>query len=212
MSLMEGVVRRFNRVLAGPAALRLTELESLALAQVEPEGFELSRAGRRFFGGGQAAATGSAPVTAMPTTAADFILWNGEPSGGRLYAMEQVAMVMESGTKAVGAVILGAIVPPQNADITAATGYSTGSANGVRNSSNAIWAENVTLDATPVWFGLAGDSGGAAATVGGIVAELKGRLVIPPTYGLALSIFSGSGTSPLFLAQAMWAEIEASLE
>lgn len=212
MSLIDATVRRFVRTFNGDQPLRLTELLSLAMAQVEPEGFEMARAGRRFFGGGQQAATGVDPVTAVPTTAAAWVLWNGEPSGGRAYAVEQVTIAQESGTAAVGGCILAALAPPQNADITAATGYTTASASGGRQSTKAVWAEGVTLDATPVWFALHGNGNPAVATIGGDTVDVKGRIVIPPGYGLALSYFSAAGTNPKFLAHAMWVEIDAYLE
>lgn len=212
MSLVDATVRRFVRTLNGDQPLRLTELLSLAVAQVEPEGFELSRAGRRFYGGGMNAATGRDPVTAMPTTAAGWVLWNGEPDGGRAYAIELVTIAQESGTAAVGGCILVAIAPNQNADITAATGYTNASASRGGLATKAVWAEGVTLDAEPTWFALHGNGNPAVATIGGDTVDVKGRIVIPPKCGLALNYFSAAGTTPKFLAHAMWSEIDAYLE
>ncbi len=66
--ILEGVYRRFVALKGGKAPLdaRFTHQESLAVAQVEPEGFEFTRAGRRFrsaFNG--TGPTGIAPVQAM---------------------------------------------------------------------------------------------------------------------------------------------------
>jgi hypothetical protein len=55
--------------------------------------------------------------------------------------------------------------------------------------------------------------GTAAASIGGnINADVRARIIIPPSKLLGLSVFSGAGTTPLFLFGVNWHEIEADLE
>lgn len=209
---LEGFVRRFARSLSAPRTLRLTNLESLAVAQVEPDGAELARAGLRFYGGGQGSATGRAPVASIPTTAAAWELWNGEPAGGKSYFIEAVTIAQISGTAAVGGVILAAITNTAVASPTAASNYATSSASKGSQASKAVWADNQTLGATPTWLMLAGNGNPATTTNGGATADVKGRLCIPPGYALALHYLSGAGTTPLFVASAIWSELALDLE
>lgn len=211
MSLLEGVIQRFTRKQGGDSPLRLTEFQSLAVAQVEPPGFELARAGRMFWGGGQQGATGRAPVTAVPTTGAAFLLWNGEPDGGRAIVPVNITLTQVSGTAAIGGAILAALTTTKVAAPTAATGYASASASG-RGSTKAVWADNQTLGATPTWVALVGHGNPATTTEGGITVQLPGGIVVPPGFGLALNHISGTGTTPLLTAFAVWAEIDAYLE
>src|SRR2546427_8778674 len=102
--IFEGIYRRFIPLKSGKGQLdvRLTHQESLATALVEPEGFEMSRAGRRFrsaFNG--TAPTGVVPVVAFPTTAAQWVLWNGDTA--KAYVMNVVgAMQLVAGPTGVG--------------------------------------------------------------------------------------------------------------
>lgn len=206
-------IRRFGAVALGAAEkiIRMTGLEALAVAQIEPPGFEMSRAGYRFGGGIQNGATGRAPVASIPTTAAAWLLWNGEPDGGAAYAMESVTLAQISGTAAVGGVILAALTTAKIAAPTPATGYATGSFSKGTRASRAVWADNQTLSATPTWWALAGNGNPAVSTNGGATIDLGGRLVVPPGFGLALHYLSGAGTTPLLGASAVWAEIPAAM-
>lgn len=212
MISIAGEIRKFalNALGAYQKSLRLTGAESLAIAQVEPSAFELSRAGYRFFGGAQSGATGRAPVAVIPTTAAAFLLWNGDLSAS--YAVESLTIAQLSGTAAIGGAILAALTTTAIAAPTAATGYSVGSASQNSRRSKAIWADAQTLGATPVWSVLKANGNPASTTNGGDTVELNGSIIIPPGYGLALHYLSGTGTSPLFMASARWSELSVTLE
>lgn len=210
--LLEGKARRFVRA-AGQSnsVLRLTGYESVAVAQVEPEGYELSRAGRRFAGGGggTGTATGRAPVATIPTTAAQWMLWNGEADGGRAYAIEQLTIAQLSGTAAVGGAILWALTTARIAAPTAATGYGSFSMSRSAMNTKAIWADNQTLTVAPVWHVIKANGNPATTTNGGDTADsVNGKIIVPPGFALALHYLSGTGTTPLFLAFAIWAELE----
>lgn len=213
--ILEGVIRKVSQALAGTRQLRLTHHESVAIAQYEPEAFEASRAGLRFWGGAGTGATGRAPTATMPTTAAQWMLWNGEPGGGAAYAIEMVSIFQLSGTAAIGGVILAGLTKIAIAQPTAATGYFTGNMSASSKGSKAQWADAQTLTAAQqcVWVAIAANGNPATTTNGGQTqADLNGAVVVPPGYALCLHYLSGAGTTPLFLASAAWCEIPTALE
>lgn len=206
-------IRRFAKNAVGGVAraMRGTAYESLAVAQVEPPGFELSRSGRRFYGGAQNGATGRAPTATLPTTAAPWLLFNGEPANGAAYAIERVTVAQLSGTAAVGGAILLAMTDAAITKPTAATGYASRCASGAGGASKAVWADNQTLALTPtVWLSPKANGNPASVTNGGDTIELvHSPIILPPGFALAIHYLSGTGTSPLFLAYAVWSEFEA---
>jgi len=216
MFAWEGEIRKFCKQALGSGnkILRMTGYEGLAVTQVEPPSYEMSRAGHRFFGGFQNTSTGRAPTATWPTTAAQWMLYNGEAQGGAAYAIEMLALSLISGTPAAGGQLLVALTPAIIAAPTAATGYTSVSASRGRNTTKAIWAENQTLTASPTWIPVTASNLPATATPNGILMpfDLAGKIVVPPQFGLAIHYFSGAGTTPLYGPSAMWSEIETELE
>lgn len=216
MPIMEGFARRFLSLRGGknPTEVRFTHQESLAIAQVEPEGMEATRAGRRFrsaFNG--TPPTGIAPVQAIPTVAAQWALFNADPINS--YIMTTVGTMIFSGTQGVGGTVLGTIF-----QLPAQSGFSTGLA--VANMSNSSLGSKASIKsgisiatpAAPIWAPVAALPD-AADTVGGQAApssDMKGRMIIPPGYGLGISVFSAAGTTPLFLPYFDWIELPIDLE
>ena len=148
-------VGAFIDALAGAAITpRATYNQSLATAQVEPAGLEGTRAGRRFKLGNIAAITGIAPVQALPTTAAQWVLWNTDTT----YAMffEELGMYLTSGTAGVGGYLLAAVVPPPATAIVGPTYTGTaidncaGAASARR--SNLLVKASATLAVAPNWY------------------------------------------------------------
>ncbi len=211
-------VRRFVKTAAGPQRdLRLTTLESVATAETEPLCFEASRAGRRFYTGYTAAPTGIAPVQALPTTAAQWVIFNNELGGGKAYAFEHVGEFLTSGTPGAGGILLACIftLPAQSG---LATNYAVQNASNSALASKASIKSGVTISSpsAPTWFPIAqSDSPNVAAFPGsGNLAnrDLQGRLVLPPQTGLGLAVLAPAGTSPLFAPFAVWCELETDLE
>lgn len=213
---LQAQLRRFvaNSLGGSLRDLRMTGHESLAVAQVEPKDFELSRSGRRFIGGNQIIANGIAPVSAIPTTTATLALYNADPS--KSYAIEQLGFWLGSGTPAAGATLMATVSPAKIASPPAAmaTGYGVASASGGSQSSKALWAAAVTLPGSPAWIQILSTLQLAAANVGqgdGIL-KLAGALVVPPGHCLGLAILSGAGTTPLYGISCIHSELQAELE
>lgn len=220
--LIEAIIRRFDQYRTGatPPSVRQTYLESLAVGQVEPPDFEMTRAGLRF-DIGFLAVTGIAPVQAIPTTAAQWLIYNPGP---KAIAFSEIGVVLVSGTAGAGIVVLGAIVgtgvrpatPPiaHSANIFTAS-RSTGGSQPTKNSA-VIVAASQTLAASPPrgWRVLAESVSAATAilSVAAINRNLGGGLICPAGEGLALAVTSPTGTSPLYAPHAVWCELDTDLE
>jgi hypothetical protein len=217
--ILEGIYRRFTPLKGGKGQLdvRLTHQESVAVSQVEPEGLEMTRAGRRFrsaFNG--SAPTGIAPVQAIPTTTAAWVLWNGDTI--KSYVMNVIgAMEFATGPMAVGGTVLCTIfqAPNQNG-LAQATGLGIMNASNSAISSKAVIKSSVTITApaTPLWTPIAAlpDAADSVGGISGPLSDVKGRIIVPPQYGLGISVLSGLGTTPTFLPVFDWLELELDLE
>jgi len=209
LGLMKALVESLSVNAQGAQkSLRLTQRGSLAVSDVEEYGTDLALSGLRFAAGPANGEGGNAPVVAVPTTAAAFVLWNGEDQGSGLhYIMDLAGVVLISGTPAVGGSLLLALTTDPIAKPTADAGYAVTSLNRGSRQSKAVIATGVTLAAAPVWTPHSANGNAVTGVGGGAFAELSGRIAIPPQFGLAMTYFSGAGTSPLFGAAFRWSEI-----
>ena len=214
-----GEIREFvyTSLGGGEKVVRLTGLESQAVAQVELPLWEASRSGRMFGGGCQIIANGIAPVSAIPTTTATLALFNAEPAGGRSLVINRLGFALGSGTAAAGATLFVSVSPGPlaTAPTAMATGYAVQSLNGSSRASRALWATAQTFPSSPSngWMGVISTFQLAAANVGqgDGFADLDGLIVVPPRYAMGIAILSGAGTSPLYAVSASWAEFEGQI-
>lgn len=216
--IFEGVVRRFSGLRGGkgPLDARLTHQESLAAALVEPSGFEMTRAGRRFYlawnGTGP---TGIAPVQAMPTTAAQWAISNTDP--GKSYHFKELGAFVFSGTPGVGGLLLACIFnTPAQTGLAAGVAVANGSNSAIGSKAAIKSAVTITAPAVPSWFPVAFNPPGAVgAGVGGNVilnTEVNARVALQPGQSLGLAVLALAGTTPLFLPIAEWVELETDME
>lgn len=197
---------------------RATFNQSLAVAQVEPPNLEATRAGRRFILGNIAPVTGIAPVQALPTTAAQWVLWNTDTT----YAMffEELGMYLTSGTAGVGGYLLAAVVPPPATAIVGPTYTGTAISNcagaASARSSKLFVKASATLAVAPNWYPVTDNVSpnvGAFPGSGTLFrTDLGGKLAVAPGYGLALAVVALAGSTPLFAPRAMWYEAKNQIE
>src|ERR1019366_7213405 len=108
--LIQGLAGRFMQRVAGNLVATLTGNKSLRVAQTEGEGDEMTRAGLRIHMSATGA-TGVAPVQAIPSTAAQWMIYN--PIGNTTTAfLDVVGMVDLSGTMGSGLCVYACICPP----------------------------------------------------------------------------------------------------
>lgn len=215
---LETEYRRFQplRVAKGTITARSTFTESLAVAQVEPEGTEVTRAGRRFriaYNG--TVPTGIAPVQAFPTTAAQWVIWNGDQF--KSYIFTNIGLFIFSGTQGVGGVVLGCFFnTPDQTALAQATGLGVQNMGAGAIGSKAVIksAVTITAPATPLWVPLSAlaESAGTVGAKTSSLGDIKGKLILPPKTGLGLVALSAAGTTPLFLPYGDWIELETDQE
>lgn len=202
---------------SGTVPLRLTQHESVAVAQYEPPYLETSRAGLHFAGGTQVIANGIAPVAAIPTTTATLGIYNRAEDGGSSLFIDHLGFFLGSGTPAAGATMLAAVSNGKIAAASipsAASNYSSQCLSTVGKSAVAVWATALTIPAGSSWFQVLSTFQLAAANVGqGDYVALPGRgILIPPGYALGIAILSGAGTTPLYSVSAQWIEQALDIE
>lgn len=184
------------------------------VALVDQERAELTRAGRRFKLGYTAAPTGIAPVTAVPTTAAQWVITNTSSTDS--FTFEELGMHLYSGTAAAGVCVYACFftTPAQSSFATGVAAASCSFSSTSSSSASVKSAVTITVPAAPAWF-LVAKSDSANTAVGGVACmsiDLKGGLILPPGKSLGLATLSGAGTSPLFIPSATWSEGEQDLE
>lgn len=221
--LSEIIYRRFTQLKSlakGMDGIRGTGMESVAVGQVEPTGFERTRAGL-CFDIGFLAVTGIAPVQAIPTTAAQWLIYNPTQ---KAMAFDEIGMVLVSGTAGAGILVLGALVGQGTLPATLPTGNSANifpatrsdGAGAPTKSSGAIIVASQTLANSPNrgWRVLAKSdtTNTAILSVAAINAELNGELIIRPGQGLALCTLSPAGTTPLYAPHGVWTELDTDIE
>jgi hypothetical protein len=216
--IAEGFARRFLALRSGknPTEHRLTHQESLAVGQVEPPGFEMTRASRRFFlAYNGTAPTGVVPVTAFPTTAAQWVVWNNDPI--RTYFFTALGAIAFSGTDAIGGVLLATVFQAPVQSGANATGLAVLNASNGGLTSKAIIKSSVTISqpAVPSWAPVADTLLSAVATVPTAKIanrQVDGRVAVPPGQGLGLAVLGPTGTSVAYVPMAEWVEQETDME
>lgn len=222
--LIEGVAQRFIQKAFGTLTARLTELGSIAVDQVKGEGDEMTRAGLRIHMSATGA-TGVAPVQAIPSVAAQWMIFN--PNGNTTTAfLDVLGMVDLSGTMGSGLVVYGCICPPSFIPATlptiSAPNVKLMNANPAsQKTSNLIVCSAQTLQNAavgnwfPIAFGVAKDGVVAVPAVGMGPAEqrdIRGKFCIPPGCALALANLAPTGTSPTYAPYASWREYVSDVE
>ncbi len=190
---------------SGTGALRST--------QVDPEGYELSRAGRRFHIGINATPTGIAPVQAIATTAAQWALWNSSTTKSLVF--ESLGMLLASGVAGAGIVVHACHFTLPASTGANATGLSAQNTSNSTTASVVIIKSGVTITtpALPFWYPVATNVNAATAVLSTYVMnmDIRGRIIVPPLQGLGLYVSSPAGTAPLYTPSASWVEVESDL-
>lgn len=222
--ISEGRAKRFSNLKSGEQVVdaRYTHLLSQAVAQVELPNQEMTRAGRRFFLGISAAITGIAPVQAIPTTAAQWTIFNASQPGGPTYYFEELGEILVSGTPGLGGSCLFCLFQLPASTGAQATGFTVQNAQiGSRSASAALAKSAVTVStpAAPVWYQLAENSSAVTAAAfstgysnGFVKRDIGGAIALPPQYGLGLAVMAPTGTTPLYAPVARWIEVETDNE
>jgi len=164
----------------------------------------------RVYGATSATGTGIAPVTAVPTTAAAWFLFNDEPDGGRDYYIDRIGCWGLSGTPGLGMSLLACVTLKRQAigPATYASSIMTSLSGGPLDT-KAVFDQATTITGgTPAWINVASRSQVSAAEVGeGLVAEVDGAFMVKPGHGLGMTVLSLAGSTPLYGVSVVWVEV-----
>lgn len=216
MGLLDAAVRLFTRQSPGPGGtnLRLTEYEALGVSQQQLVNEEETRAGWRYVLGFKTGITGIAPVQTIPTTAAQWAIWNSDQY--KSLSIDELGVNLVSGVAGAGIQVFGMHfqTPSQdavvmNAGLAAMVTNGMGGGGAVANSAiRVVSGVAITQPATEYWFNIAEclTLTTAILSTSAINRSLAGKLIIPPKTGFALAVCSPAGTAPLFAPHCVWSE------
>jgi len=211
-------VRRFIIGKSGLSAIniRATGFESLAITAVESEGTEMTRAGKRFFLGRNAAVTGLAPLGALAVLTPNWTIWNGDAT--KSYVFDHIGAILVSGTLTASRGFTVATCIFQSPALTGANNAGmvvTNASNGGPNSKAIVkTGAAITTPATNARWSQVAQFDGANTTAFNCAAinyDLRGRIILPPGQGLGIVVYA-IGTTPLFVPYACWNEVDLDLE
>ncbi len=216
-------IRRFNPKRAGQSLLRMTGVESLAVAQVEPPYTEATRAGRRFCWSYPAGAEAVTARSSFPASSCDLILWNSAPPGGPTIFLDLAAVYFNGGSTATAAVL--GIVPsplPIAGSVTLPSNFSTANPMSTSGSSRGavgqiLVATGMTMPSRPdgsktTFYPIAGGphAGAAASPEGFGFGDVGGRFAAPPGHGLCFVVQSSSANT--YGISLAWVELALDME
>ena len=210
-TILRGVTTSFGKSPENVSVdVRLSQHRSVFMQQVEPKYMEFARA-RRLYGANTGAGTAKAPVTAVPTTTATWVIYNPTTSNRVLVPLQAYCWAV-SGTLGLGMAMLFAVPPSIVA--TAPTAFASSVSNPLMPNSqatSAIFGNAVTI-AAPVWNVHATRSQVAAVEVGsGLTADLDGMYIIEPGFCLGGVVLAPTGTAALFGMGFIWGELDLNL-
>lgn len=212
-SLVKGWVRKYaaSEYADGDAPVSMNPRGDVCVASALPLKSELTRMGNTWT---CTIATGSAftYVNAWPTTRAELVLFNGEPSGGKHYLVESAFMVDVTSAAAaqskclIGQLALTGIAAPT--DDTAQLIYSRSGKRAYSGQAKRAVA-NTAFCLANKWEILASVNGNAntASIATSCFADLYGGWIIPPggCLGLAGVASTAAGTAIIGVS---WSEVQ----
>lgn len=212
----QGEVVPTTRVNTGAASTYNQELNSqgAALAAFSlPLNSEVVRLGNSYVGG---TTTAPVPVAVIPTTVAQFVVWNGEPTGGKSYVIHRVGYTCS--VSAGAALVQQMLVSVQTVAQVVPTGTGAlgpKSLSGRVSTSNATVLSAVTLSAfNGLWhpIGTSVNTNAATATIGvGGDFDCNGLYVIPPGGVFCCSVLCSAANSTQNQIFVTWSEVQIAL-
>ena len=152
--------------------------------------------------------TGIAPVAAVPTTAAHFVLWNGEPSGGRTYTITSVSFTP---IVSAGAAFVAQLLAHVSASTTPAgtAGFGPEPLDSLASDSRAVALSAVTISNSSIWHpvGTSVNGGAATATIGmGNWQNVRGIYSLRPGGLFSLAVLCSAAGSATCRCFCTWEE------
>src|SRR4029077_3298355 len=160
-------------------------------------------------------ATFMAGAAAIPTTAAQVQLWNGETGpNAKSYIVDYAAFWEQGGTTVTsGGILFAALTPAAIAAQAASASWPITSASGSAKGTKARLTQAPTAFAAgAVWIPVAITPANLTALLMGALAQLPVPFLVPPGWALGFAAVGVAGTSPTYGLGLSWLEVEADLE
>jgi len=193
-----------------PVDVKVSRAGSLHIAQMLPPGALLTAMGKSYTAITTTAVVGSADE---PDTTAAFTLWNGEADGGLSYVIERIFCWEDASTSDTERFSLWACVHPVG---MTAVGVEITLRNNLRGvtsyggEAHTGTGDTVVNDGWSPWGSSVDNSTGAGRGGACIVANVNGRMIIPPSAACSLYVVSTSST-PTYTCGFHWHEVQLDL-
>ncbi|MES2359927.1 MAG: hypothetical protein V4529_16430 [Gemmatimonadota bacterium] len=199
---------------SGDVINRVTQTGAASVSITEPEGVDMTREGRRFMLGNNAAITGIAPVQTVQTTAAQWGITN-PATNTKTAVFDMLGVWLVSGTAGTtgNVVAVAPFTTPAQTSFTA--GLAIANCNPLSTATSALVCKatiTITAPTAPVWTPIAQSPSAASAAILSLALvnyEIRGRIILPPGSSLALNVYGAAGSTPLFAPIASWYEVES---
>ena len=174
-----------------------------------PEKAELVRLGNSW----QCMCAAFTALTAVPTTAGKFTIWNGEPGNGNIYVIDSIALtkiIIDVTTNDYYGIFGQIIKPPMAAPTDAALAIVSLSGKKAYGGRARSVATSTTI--ANYWDNIGNSAVGAPAIAGSAWEQMDidvfGKYIILPGAAFTLSVAEVTNTASTFRATIRWHEVQ----
>ena len=199
---IQGSVRS-DGVINAQATVQLNQRGDLLTASGFPRGAELVRQGKAWATMSTAAVAG---LVVRPSTTAAFEIFNGYASGGKSLIIDQLFWFNLVSTNVIEGFSGWAAVTAAKAAVTTGSFVVRGSSGAGYGGPVIAAASTTVIDSGWFpWTNAYQKGAGGVVPFGAVIAEVDGRLIVPPQCSLCLHVVS-SLTGQTFTQGARWYE------
>jgi hypothetical protein len=205
--VIQGAIR--NGVVNAQASLACNQNAELLMAAGLPRGTEMVRRGNAWATMSTSAVAG---LVVRPTTVAAFEIFNGYASGGKSLIIDQLFYFNLVSTNVIESFSGWAAVTAAKAAVTSGSFVVRGSSGKGYGGPVIAAAGTTVIDSGWFpWTNAFSKGAGGVVPHGAVIAEVDGRLIVPPQCSLCLHVVS-SLVGQTFTQGARWYEEQLTIE
>lgn len=204
---VQGTIR--NGTVYAQSTLQLNERGEQLVASGLPRGAEMVRQGKAWATMSTSAVAG---LVVRPTTTAAFEIFNGYAAGGKSLVIDQLFFFNLVSTNVIESFSGWAAVTAAKAAVTSGSFVVRGSSGKPYGGPVIAAASTTVLDSGWFpWTNAFSKGAGGVVPHGAVIAEVDGRLIVPPQCSLCLHVVS-SLVGQTFTQGARWYEEQLTIE
>ena len=204
---VQGTIR--NGVVYAQSTIQLNERGEQLIAAGLPAGAEMVRQGKAWATMSTSAVAG---LVVRPTTTAAFEIFNGYASGGKSLIIDQLFYFNLVSTNVIESFSGWAQVTAAKATVTSGSFVVRGSSGKPYGGPVIAAASTTVIDSGWFpWTNAFSKGAGGVVPHGAVIAEVGGRLIVPPQCSLCLHVVS-SLVGQTFTQGARWYEEQLTIE